>query len=172
MILFLVFIGIFSAVYFIGTESKISEQDSKQFLKEFQHTVQGIDAIGIFTHNTSVALPMFIPGFGIAWGSFAAWSTGLAFHALVSTSPQLAKLPALAILYLSPFGVMELVAYSIGMSRSFLLINGIIKRQPLGTQLRQTAIEIGIVVALLLAAGFIEYYMIQEFGSNIIKPQS
>ena len=166
IIWFLIFIGIFSAAYSIGAQSNLSEEDSKQFIKEFQQAVEGIDAVGIFTHNTSVALPMFIPG---AWGSFAAWSTGVAFHALVTTTPALAQLPPLAVLYLSPFGVMELVAYSIGMSRSFLLIKSIIKKQPLGIELRKAAIEIGIVVALLLAGGVIEYTMIQQFGSAVIN---
>lgn len=152
----------------IGSQSKLSDDESKTFLKEFQKAVEGIDAIGIFEHNVSVALPMFIPGFGLVWGSFAAWSTGVAFGALVSTTPTLAKIPALALLYLSPFGVMELVAYSIGMSRSFLLINTIIRKKPLKNELRYTVIEIGIVLALLLAGGFIEYYMIQQFGSNAI----
>ena len=168
----MIFIGIFSISYSIGSESKLSTEETKSFIKEFQHAVEGIDAIGIFEHNTSVALPMFIPGFGIAWGSFAAWSTGVAFRALVSTTPILAKFPPLALIYLSPFGVMELVAYSIGMSRSFLLINTIIKKGPLKAELRNTAIEVGIVVGLLLAAGFIEYAMIQEFGSSLVKPKS
>ena len=110
---------------------------------------------------------MFVPGFGLAWGSFAAWSTGVAFEALVTTTPALGKIPPLAIIYLSPFGVMELVAYSIGMSRSFLLINTIIQKKPLKNELRQTIIEIGIVLTLLLAGGFIEYSMIQQFGSNV-----
>lgn len=171
-LIFLIFIAIFSIAYSIGGESNISDEDSKSFVKEFQHTVEGIDAIGIFTHNTSVALPMFVPGFGIAWGSFAAWSTGLAFKALVSTTPALAKLPPLAIIYLSPFGVMELIAYSIGMSRSFLLINTILRRGNLREVLRPTVIEIGIVVALLLAAAFIEYAMIQQFGSALVNPQA
>ncbi|MGI0102019.1 MAG: stage II sporulation protein M [Nitrosotalea sp.] len=172
VLIFLIFIAIFSGAYSVGSESNLSDEDSKSFVKEFQHTVEGINAIGIFTHNTSVALPMFLPGFGIAWGSFAAWSTGVAFKALVSTTPTLAKLPPLAILYLSPFGVMELIAYSIGMSRSFLLINTILRRRNLREMIRPTAIEIGIVVALLLAAAFIEYAMIQEFGSTLVHPNT
>ena len=151
----------------------MSEQDSKSFIKEFEHTVQGINAFGIFAHNISVALPMFIPGFGMAWGSFAAWSTGLAFRALVSTTPALSKLPPLAIIYLSPFGVMELIAYSIGMSRSFLLMNTILRRRSmLRQELRPTIIEIGIVFALLLGGAFIEYTMIQEFGSPLVHPKT
>ena len=149
----------------------MSDEESKAFLKDFQKVVEGIDAIGIFEHNTSVALPMFIPGIGLAWGAFAAWSTGVAFGALVSTTPALAKIPPLALLYLSPFGFMELTAYSIGMSRSFLLLNVLIRKKPLKNELRQTAIEIGIVLALLLAGGFIEYSMIQQFGSNALNPK-
>jgi hypothetical protein len=168
ILIFLVFIAIFSAAYSIGSQSNLTQEDSKSFVKEFQHAVEGIDAIGIFTHNTTVALPMFVPGFGVIWGSFAAWSTGVAFKALISTTPILAKLPPLAVIFLSPFGVMEIVAYSIGMSRSFLLINTILRKKPLTHELRQTGIEIGIVITLLLAAGFIEYSMIQEFGSNIV----
>ena len=167
ILIFLIFIGIFSLSYSIGSQSKLSDEESKSFLKEFQKVVEGIDAIGIFEHNASVALPMFIPGFGLAWGAFAAWSTGVAFGALVTTTPALAKIPPLALLYLSPFGVMELIAYSLGMSRSFLLINAIIRRKPLKNELRQTGIEIGIALALLLAGGFIEYSMIQQFGSSV-----
>lgn len=171
VLIFLIFIAIFSIAYSAGSASNISQQDSKSFVKEFQQAVEGIDAIGIFAHNTSIALPMFLPGFGIAWGSFAAWSTGLAFKALVSTTPALAKLPPLAIIYLSPFGVMELIAYSIGMSRSFLLINTLFKKRSLREELRPTAIEVGIVIALLLAAAFIEYAMIEEFGSTLVHPK-
>ena len=164
--LFLIFIAIFSIAYSIGSESKLSPDDSKSFVKQFQSAVEGIDALGIFAHNASVALPMFVPGFGIAWGSFAAYSTGVAFSALVATSPILNKLPPLALIYLSPFGIMEIAAYSIGMSRSFLLINALVRKKTLRLELRNTVIEIGIVFALLLTAGFIEYSMIQEFGSN------
>jgi hypothetical protein len=172
VLVFLIFVGIFSLSYFIGSLSKLSDEESQTFLKEFQKVVEGIDAIGIFEHNASVALPMFIPGFGLAWGSFAAWSTGVAFEALVSTTPTLAKIPALALLYLSPFGIMELVAYSIGMSRSFLLVIAIIRKKPLKIELRQAGIEIGIALALLLAGGFLEYFMIQHFGSSVVHPKS
>jgi len=166
VLIFLIFIAIFSIAYSVGSETKLSEDDSKSFVKQFQGAVEGIDALGIFAHNASVALPMFVPGFGIAWGSFAAYSTGVAFNALISTTPMLSKLPPLALIFFSPFGVMEIVAYSIGMSRSFLLINAIVRKKPLGIELRKTGIEVGIVIVLLLAAGFIEYSMIQEFGSN------
>ena len=61
---------------------------------------------------------MFIPGFGVAWGLFSAWSTGIAFAAILIGTPELGAINPLAIL-LTPFGLMEVAAYSIAMSRSF-----------------------------------------------------
>jgi hypothetical protein len=165
ILIWLIFIGIFATSFSIGAEIKISQDDSKTFLKEFQSAIEGIDAIGIFSHNASIGLPMFIPGFGIAWGLFASASTGLAFSAIASTSPMLAKIPPITILIISPFGVMELAAYSIGMSRSFILIWAITKKNPIRQEIRPTLIEIGIVIALLLAGGFIEFAMISQYGS-------
>ena len=165
-----IFVGIFTISFSIGAEIKISQEDAKVFLNQFQQAVEGIDAIGIFAHNASIGLPMFIPGFGIAWGLFASASTGLAFSAIASTSPLLAKIPPITILIISPFGVMELAAYSIGMSRSFILMWTIIKKNPIKQEIRPTIIEIGIVIALLLAGGFIEYAMINQFGSNVHLP--
>ena len=80
IVLFFVFLGIFSASFAIGAEVKVSEEESKIILEQFETLIGNIDAIGIFSHNTTLALPMFIPGFGIAWGAFAAFSTGMAFQ--------------------------------------------------------------------------------------------
>ena len=164
--IFLIFVAIFSVTYSVGAESKVPTEDAETFLKEFRLAIKNIDAIGIFTHNATIALPMFIPGFGIIWGAFAAWSTGFAFSALETTTPLLSKIPPLSLLFVSPFGLMELAAYSIGMSRSFILIQAILKKKPIKLELAPTAIEIGIVVALLLVGGLIESIMIEEFGNS------
>lgn len=163
----LIFVGIFCTSFSIGAEIKVPVEDAKTFLKEFKQTVKGIDAIGIFTHNASIGLPMFIPGFGVPWGLFASVSTGLAFSALVSTTPLLAKIPPITILLISPFGVMELAAYSIGMSRSFILVWTIIKKNPIKQEIKPTIIEIGIAIALLLGGSIIEYAMINQYGSSV-----
>ena len=161
IITFFVFLGLFATAYQIGSMSPVTEEEANAFMAEFEALVLDIDAFGIFTHNTTIALPMFIPGFGVAWGLFSAWSTGFAFAAIVLTAPQLGDIPPLSILFLSPFGLMELVAYSIGISRSFILIKAIVKKTDLISLLKPTIIEIGIVVGLLLAGGYLEFYMIE-----------
>jgi hypothetical protein len=163
IIAFFVFMGLFAATYQIGSMFQVSEEEANTFMSEFEKLTNNgmIDAIGIFLHNSSVSLPMFIPGFGVVWGLFSAWSTGFAFSAIVSVSPELAKIPPLAILFLSPFGIMELTAYSIATSRSFMLIRAISKKTNLIPFIKPTAMEIGIVIGLLLAGGYLEDFMIK-----------
>jgi len=161
IIIFFIFLGIFAAAYQIGSMTSVSEEDAEAFMSEFEELVLDIDAFGIFIHNTVIVLPMFIPGFGVAWGLFSAWSTGFAFAAIASTIPEVGEIPPLSILFLSPFGLMEIVAYSIGISRSFILIRAVSKKINLIPFIKPTVIEIGIVVALLLAGGYLEFYMIE-----------
>ena len=56
---------------------------------------------------------------------------------------------------------MELVAYSFGISRSFILIRAIVKKINLTQFIKPTLIEIGIVIGLLLVGGYLEFYMIE-----------
>ena len=149
--LFFVFMVVFSASFVLGSEIEVSEVESQILLEEFEALVEGIDAVGIFTHNVSLALPMFIPGFGVAWGAFSAFSTGMAFSVLKDAYPALANIPALTIIFMSPFGLMEIAAYSIAMSRSYILLHKIIKKTPIRGDMRVTIIEVMILVGLLLA---------------------
>jgi len=141
--------------------SSVSEEEATAFMSEFKDLISDIDAFGIFVHNTTIALPMFIPGFGVAWGVFSAWSTGFALAAISSTIPEVGDIPPLSILFLSPFGLMEVFAYSLGISRSFILIRAVTKKINLHQFIKPTGIEIGIVVSLLLGGGYLEFYMIE-----------
>jgi len=161
IVTFFIFVGLFSASYFIGSQSEVSHEDALTFQEEFNNLIEDIDGIGIFLHNSVVALPMFIPGFGVAWGFFSAWQTGQAFAALALLNPIISDIHPLAILYASPFGIMELVAYSTAMSRSLLLIHKIIKKIPIKNDYKIISIEVGLVVGLLIAGGFLEAYMIE-----------
>ena len=162
VISFAIFVGIFLLAFTIGTFYKMSDDNAREFLKEFHDTTKGIGAEGIFLHNSSVALPMFVPGFGPAWGTFSGWQTGAGFRVLEIENPQLAEEPAVVIFLSSPFGVMELVAYCIGMSRGFLLVSSLARRKSVKSQLVPTGIEIGIVLGLLFVGGLVEYNAISH----------
>ena len=169
IVLFFVFLGIFSASFAIGAEIQVSEEESKIVLEELESLIDEIDAVGIFTHNTSLSLPMFIPGFGIAWGAFAAFSTGMAFSVIQDANPMLENVPSLTILFMSPFGLMEVAAYSIAMSRSYMIIHKMIKRMSIRPDFRVIGLEIAIVVGLLLTGGFVEYHFIESLSTDMPK---
>ena len=161
VILFFIFLALFTTIFQLGSMSTVSQVEADLFMEEFKKLVLDIDAFGIFVHNTTIALPMFIPGFGIFWGLFSSWSTGYAFAAIATSIPEVANISPLTILFLSPFGLMEISAYSLGISRSFILIKAIITKTSLLQFIKPTIIEISIVIALLLAGGYIEFYMIE-----------
>jgi len=170
-----VFLGVFSAAFSLGAEMEVPEEEAKIFLDEFNKLLDSLKGenfgFEIFLHNAEIALAMFIPGFGVGWGIFSAVSTGFAFAALTSTTPLLGDIPPVALIFATPFGLMELAAYSIAMSRSFVLILALFKKAPLKEQWKPLAIEIGIVVGLLLAGGIIEAYMIENFGGAELMPK-
>ena len=159
--IFFIFTGIFSGVYAVGSQSDVTEEESEEMINYFKEIITEIDGIGIFSHNTTIALPMFIPGFGMIWGLFSAYSTGFAFAAISAGTPELNSINPLSVL-LTPFGLMELAAYSIAMSRSVLFIERIIKKSSIFTEKKAIIVEIGIVVGLLLIGGIVEYEMIKS----------
>ena len=169
IITFFAFLVIFTVIFQLGSMSTVSEEEANLFMEEFEKLVLDIDAFGIFVHNTTIALPMFIPGFGIFWGLFDSWSTGYAFAAIVTSMPEIGDISPLSILFLTPFGLMEIFAYSLGISRSFILIKAIIRKTSLSQFIKPTIIEIGIVVLLLLVGGYVEFYMIELAQNESIE---
>jgi hypothetical protein len=169
IIVFFIFIGLFTASYYIGSLTEISQEDAELFMEEFEELIEDIDGPGIFLHNAMIALIMFIPGVGVGWGLFSAFSTGQAFAAIALLEPSIADMNPLTLLYLSPFGFMELVAYSLGISRSYLLIYKMIKKISIKPDYKITAIEVGIVLGLLLAGGFLEAYLIELIDPSMLQ---
>lgn len=169
LLAFFVFLGLFAAVFQLGSLIPVAEEDANLFLGQFRDLVSDIDAIGIFAHNLRIALPMFIPGAGAAWGLVSAASTGFAFAAIGAATGQALAIPPLALLFLSPFGLMEVTAYSIATSRSFVLIWALAKKTAIGPMIKPTIIEVGIVAALLLAGAYVEFYIIEHAIDDFVQ---
>jgi hypothetical protein len=64
---------------------------------------------------------------------------------------------------------MEIFSYSLGISRSFILIKAVITKTNLSQFIKPTIIEIGVVIALLLVGGYIEFYMIELAQNESIE---
>ena len=88
-ITFFICMGIFSLVYQVSASIEPNEEEAILFAEEFTESMNQMDSFGIFIHNTTITLPMFIPGAGFVWGLYSSWETGFAFASLVSITPGL-----------------------------------------------------------------------------------
>jgi Zn-dependent protease len=168
-LLFLVFgMILFIIAYSVGAILvKINSSEAEIMKKHFQEQIKGINQYKIFINNFRVALGMFVPGFGIALGIFSAFSTGLVFNAISHTSPIIPHISPLIVL-LTPFGILEIIAYGIAISRSgiisYQLIKDTNKRKSWQKYVIPTIIEIVVVLVILLIGAIIEWQMAQQFG--------
>jgi hypothetical protein len=108
---------------------------------------------------------MFIPVLGMGLGIFSGFSTGLIFNVIAESSPLLNNISPLLIL-VTPFGVMEVFAYGLAMSRSGMLTYQIIKKKRWREYIIPTIIEIGIVITILLIGATIEWQIITQFDEQ------
>ena len=163
-LLYLVFgVIAFLIAYSAGAAINMTKKEAEDLKGQFTKQIIGIDQNGIFLNNVKVALGMFIPALGTGIGIFSGFSTGMVFSAMAKTSPILANISPLIIL-LTPFGIMEVFAYGLAMSRSGILIYQFVKKTPWREYAVPTLIEIGIVVAVLFMGAIIEWQLIQQFG--------
>lgn len=152
---------VFLIFFTIGTSITFDESTSQELKEQFQNKIENIDSIGIFFNNFLISILMFIPGIGIAFGLFSGFSTGNIFVIITRDLPI--QIPPLFV-FLTIFGIMELVSYGIAISRSYLLLINIMKRTNIKDNLIYTGIEIGIVSIILFISANIEWDLIQQSG--------
>ena len=153
----------FLIAYSSGAAIDMNKREAENLKLQFTNQIKDIDQNGIFINNVKVALGMFIPAIGTAIGISSGFSTGMVFSAMAKTSPILTSVPPLIILF-TPFGIMEVFAYGLAMSRSGLLIYQLVKKKSWKEYAIPMIVEIGIVVVILFVGAIIEWDLIQQFG--------
>jgi hypothetical protein len=152
---------VFLIFFTIGTSVSFEKSTSELLKEQFQNKIKNIDNIGIFANNFLISILMFIPGIGIAFGLFSGFSTGNIFMIITQDLPT--QIPPLLV-FLTIFGMMELISYGIAISRSYLLLIHILKRTNIKENLIHTGIEIGIVAIILFFSAIIEWNLIRQSG--------
>ena len=161
IIYLLVGILVFIIFFTIGTFVTFDESTSQLLKEQFQNKIKNIDSIGIFLNNFLISILMFAPGIGIVFGLFSGFSTGNIFVIITRDLPI--QIPSLLV-FLTIFGIMELVSYGIAISRSYLLLIRILKRDNIKESLIHTGIEIGIIAIILFFSAIIEWDVIEQSG--------
>ena len=157
---------VFIIAYSIGAATDLNRTEAENLRQQFNEQVKDIDQSGIFMNNLRISLGMFIPALGIGLGIFSGFSTGLIFNVIAESSPLLNNISPLVIL-ITPFGIMEVFAYGLAMSRSGMLIYQLVKKKQLREHIIPSIIEIVIVIAILLIGATIEWQMIAQFDEQV-----
>lgn len=154
----LFFLGIFYVGYSVNIDKSFSEDLKKTFLDQ----IKGIDESGIFLNNVKIALVMFIPVIGVIVGAFSAFSTGLIFNSILNVANSNILHYNPLIVFLTPFGLLELFSYSLAISRGGMLLYEISKKTISKKTIYCLLIEIAIVCAMLFIGALIEWSMIEN----------
>jgi hypothetical protein len=160
----------FLIAYSAGAAVHMGKQQTEDLRQHFAEQIRGIDQNGIFINNARIALGMFVPAAGIGLGVISGFYTGMIFTAIAATS-ALNNVPPLVIL-ITPFGIMEVFAYGIAISRSGMFIYQIVKKRSWREYAVPILIEIGIVILILLAGAVIEWQIITQFKGSHVLPNA
>ncbi len=158
----LLFLGLFQ----LGFSIKLDKSFSEELSKNFKNQIQGIDEIGIFLNNYKIALVMFIPVIGLVVGSFSAFSTGLIFNSIVNLSNVNFANPL--IVFLTPFGILELVSYGLAISRGGIFLFEILKKSISKKSILYLFVEISLVSIMLFVGALIEWSMIENIPNELL----
>lgn len=150
---------VFVVSYYVGATMPLAEKDAEEIRTGFLEEIENIDETGIFLNNIKVALAMFVPGVGVGIGIFSGLSTGEVYNAFALVTPELAETNPLSVLA-TPFGMLEVFAYGLAISRSGMLVAQLVKKEERKSWKQfslATAIEVAIVIALLIIGSVVEY---------------
>lgn len=158
-----VFILVLSiAVISVGTLMPLGVEEANMLSDQLdQMLVENDDFLSltfaIFVNNCRLCLIMFIPVFGVAFGLFSLFSTGVAikaFSIVQGVSPSFMLLA----LMIGPIFWIEFAAYSLGMSESVWLFRRLLQGR--WKELKRAVLFIGIAVGLLAIGAVVESWMI------------
>lgn len=169
LLFFFIAMLFFLGVFYLGFVFKMDESFSKELSKNFINQIRDIDEFGIFFNNLKIALVMFIPVIGIVMGTISGFSTGLVFNSImnisVTSNNNLVLNPL--IIFLTPFGVLELISYGLAISRGGIILMELVKRKFTKKSLLYLLLEIAIVSGLLFAGAVIEWMMIENIPRKL-----
>jgi len=155
----------FLSIFYFGFSFRMDESFSKELSKNFINQISDIDEFGIFLNNLKIALVMFIPVIGLVMGTVSGFSTGLVFSSIMNLSDVVHSNPL--VIFLTPFGILELVSYGLAISRGCILFFEILKKKFTKKSLFYLLIEVALVSGMLFVGAIIEWMMIENIPKRL-----
>jgi uncharacterized membrane protein SpoIIM required for sporulation len=155
----------FLSIFYLGFSFEMDESFSKELSKNFMNQISDIDEFGIFLNNLKIALVMFLPVIGLVMGTISGFSTGLVFNSIMNLSGITYSNPL--VIFLTPFGILELASYGLAISRGSILFFEILKKKFTKKSLFYLLIEVALVSGMLFVGAIIEWMMIENIPKRL-----
>ncbi|CAN5872349.1 hypothetical protein BH23THE1_BH23THE1_07270 [soil metagenome] len=160
LVFFFIAMLFFLSIFYLGFSFKMDESFSKELSKNFIDQISDIDEFGIFLNNIKIALVMFIPVIGLVMGTISGFSTGLVFNSIMNLSDVTYSNPL--VIFLTPFGILELASYGLAISRGCILFFELLKKKFTKKSLFYLLTEVALVSGMLFVGAIIEWMMIEN----------
>ncbi|WP_458747626.1 stage II sporulation protein M [Candidatus Nitrosocosmicus sp. T] len=155
----------FLSIFYLGFSFEMDESFSKELSKNFMNQISDIDEFGIFLNNLKIALVMFLPVIGLVMGTISGFSTGLVFNSIMNLSGVTYSNPL--VIFLTPFGILELASYGLAISRGCILLFELLKKKFTKKSLFYLLIEVALVSGMLFVGAIIEWMMIENIPKRL-----
>jgi uncharacterized membrane protein SpoIIM required for sporulation len=155
----------FLSIFYLGFSFEMDESFSKELSKNFMNQISDIDEFGIFLNNLKIALVMFLPIIGLVMGTISGFSTGLVFNSIMNLSGITYSNPL--VIFLTPFGILELASYGLAISRGCILLFELLKKKFTKKSLFYLLIEVALVSGMLFVGAIIEWMMIENIPKRL-----
>ena len=165
LVFFFIAMLFFLGIFYLGFSFRMDESFSKELSKNFINQISDIDEFGIFLNNLKIALVMFIPVIGLVMGTISGFSTGLVFNSIMNLSDVTYSNPL--VIFLTPFGILELASYGLAISRGCILFFEILKKKFTKKSLFYLLIEVALVSGMLFVGAIIEWMMIENIPKRL-----
>lgn len=165
LVFFFIAMLFFLGIFYLGFSFRMDESFSKELSKNFINQITDIDEFGIFLNNLKIALVMFIPVIGLIMGTISGFSTGLVFNSIMNLSDVTYSNPL--VIFLTPFGILELASYGLAISRGSILFFEILKKKFTKKSLFYLLIEVALVSGMLFVGAIIEWMMIENIPKRL-----
>jgi hypothetical protein len=146
--------------FYVGATTQMSNSEALAFEQLWEEILSGINSpMSIFLNNCGIALVMLVPILGAPFAMYVGYSSGLVIAALSQTK-NVDPVTLLTLTVLNPIGAMEFIAYAISITQGLLIVYAIYRKH-LRDEVRNAAITILVVSAILLVEAFLEFEVIK-----------
>jgi len=121
MLFLSIFLIAVAVLYGAVRGNTVPMNEANEASQQLREQLETLNTASIFINNCLIALVSLMPGIGSIFMLYVMYNTGF-FIGMIAKAPGYSSLDAVAITFLNPVGILEIVAYTLALGESMLLL--------------------------------------------------